>query len=377
MAELVCTGCGGEVDFEGIEPFTLCECSDCGAQITIPYDIDYLRLFKPLAKRAGLAIYEGVDQSHNVPANIYILETDHPDFEEIYRYMHEESVALDTLKHPNICPILNHGKIEGTYFVSTPRMDGYCLSSYAPDAQGLLDIDKVVDILQAAALGLAVAHHKEFVHHDISPESVHIDARGNVRVKNFFISRIVYWMEQKQAADQNAPISVSPFFISPEKAESRTEDKRGDVFSFGVLFYYMLTGQYPFSGRNEVETVFSRVRKKKSQTMEVFSAENTGITTPDKVEYIPPNPPMSIRPEISQELNDITLQMMNYLPVKRPKFTEVLTVLNLYKAKEDQKQVFEAQQQMVTTTTRAIPMMKNLGGNAPKVGKSSKKRFFK
>ena len=131
-------------------------------------------------------------------------------------------------------------------------------------------MDEVIDVLQDAALGLALAHHKEFAHHDLCLENIHIDARGGVRAKNFFISRFAYDCLQNK---EGIVSSVSPYFISPEKVESHVEDKRGDVFSFGVVFYYMLTGKYPFSGKNEVETVYSRVKKRKTPQTQVFSTE--------------------------------------------------------------------------------------------------------
>ena len=241
-------------------------------------------------------------------------------------------------------------------------MDGYPLSDYSPKTQGLLDFEKVIDVLHAVVLGLAVAHHKEFIHHDLCPENIHVDARGNVRTKNFFISRFTYeYLQDKE----DIASSVSPYFISPEKVESCVEDKRGDVFSFGVLFYYMLTGKYPFSGKNEVETVYSRVKKRKPPEPQVFSTEKPLVLAPATVDYLPPAPPLYFREDVPGEISDIVLDMLSYHPLQRPRFSEILNRINLYKAWEDREKVFHsAQKEMVretaTTKTRAIPNMKNL-----------------
>jgi serine/threonine protein kinase len=218
-----------------------------------------------------------------------------------------------------------------------------------------------------------VAHHKEFVHHNISPKNIHIDARGNVRVKHFFISRFTYRADQKisksDAIIKSDP-SVSPYFISPEKAESGIEDKRGDVFSFGATMYYMLTGKYPFSGKSAMETVYARIQKKKKNDTEVFSAESARMMTPDTIEYVPPTPPIKLRDDIPEEISSLVMDMLSYLPIKRPKFSEILSIFNLLRAqKEKETSVVFAQKEMVTTKTRAIPKMTPLSNK-----KKSKKK---
>jgi serine/threonine-protein kinase len=254
--------------------------------------------------------------------------------------------------------------------VVQPLIDGYSLSDYNPEEQGLLDVDSVLDVIQAAALGMAIAHNKDFVHHNLSPENIRIDARGNVRVTDFYLSRMIYSVDQKlnkKADTIKCDPAVSPYFISPEKAESGVEDKRGDVFSFGVTMYYMLTGQYPFAGTNAVETVYSRVKKKHKKEEEVFNEAATRFITPETVDYVPPKHPSVIRPEIPAETDALIMDMLSYLPVKRPKFTEILAIFNLLRAEKNKKEtVVAAQQKMVTTTTRAIPKMGNL---------SKKKKF--
>jgi serine/threonine protein kinase len=377
MAGLVCKGCGGAVDATGIDPFTVCECSECGAELVIPLQMDYISLERPVGEKAFFEIYDGFDGAHNLNAIIYLLTANLENVQECAKFAKEQAVELSTLKHPNICPLINFGEVEGRFFVTTPKLDGYPMSTYQPQTQGLLDIGSVVDVMQAAALGLGVAHHKEFVHHNVCAETVHIDARGNVRTKDWFISRWAYELESKNEMKS----SVSPFFISPEKAESGVEDKRGDVFSLGVLFYFLLTGSYPFVGASEVETVYSRVKKKKKDQAEIFSSEKPLMATPETVEYVPPQAPIEVRPDIPEPISAMVMDMLSYLPVHRPKISEVLNSINLHKAKEYQeKAVFSAQKKMVETKTRAIPMMKNLydtkiGGDKDKE-KDKKKRIF-
>lgn len=377
MSQVICKGCGGVMDTTGIEPFTICECSDCGTELTIPFQLDHLLLEESIERQSFIDLYSGFDQASNASVMIMILDREAPSFDNLLKIAKEEAVDLSTLKHQNICPIMDLSEIQGNFCVTTPIMDGYSLDSYNPAEQGMLDVDSVLEVIQAAALGMAIAHHKEFVHHNICTKNIHIDGRGNVRVKNFYTSRFTYRADQlfsKEDAAIKSDPSVSPYFISPEKAESGIEDKRGDIFSFGVIMYYMLTGKYPFSGSNEVETVYARVKKKQKDEKEIFSAESSRLLTPDAVEYVPPTPPQQLRNDIPENISQLIMDMLSYLPVKRPKFSEILSILNLRKAaKEKEESVVSAQKVMVTTTTRAIPKMTPLSGQA----KEKKKKKWK
>ena len=377
MSQTVCKGCGGVMDTTGIEPFTICECSDCGTELIIPFQLNHLLLEQNIERQSYIDIFSGFDQSSNAAVMIMLLDSEAPAYENLKKIAKEEATELSTLKHQNICPILDYSEILGNFCVTAPIMDGYALDSYNPGEQGLLDIDSVLEVIQAAALGMAIAHHKEFVHHNICTKNIHIDGRGNVRVKGFYTSRFTYRADQllsKEDAVIKCDPSVSPYFISPEKAESGIEDKRGDIFSFGVIMYYMLTGKYPFAGTNEVETVYARVKKKKKDETEIFSAASSRLLTPDTVEYVPPVHPNQLRPDIPENISNLVMDMLSYLPVKRPKFSEILSILNLRRAEKDREEsVVSAQKVMVTTTTRAIPKMTPLSGKT----KEKKKKVWR
>lgn len=353
------------MDTTGIAPFTLCECSECGVDIIIPFQLDYLLLEKFIEKKSFIDIYEGFDKSSNMNSMINVLDNEAEDYAKLLDIAKEEANDLSTLKHPNTLPILLFDEIRGNFCVTTPILDGYTLSDYSPEEQGFLNLEQILDVMQAAALGLAVAHKKEFPHHNVCPENICIDGRGNIRVKNFYLSRFIYRADQISNKVNDAikcDSSVSPYFISPEKAESGIEDKRGDVFSFGVTMYYMLTGKYPFAGKTEMETVYSRVNHKKKKETEIFSEQASRLVTPETVEYAPPQNPQILRPEIPDEISSLVMDMLSYLPVKRPTFAEILAIFNLWKAKKyKETTVVSAQKVMVTTKTRAIPKMGNLG----------------
>jgi len=216
-------------------------------------------------------------------------------------------------------------------------------------------------------MGLATAHHRDMPHHDICPDNIHIDARGNVRIKNFFLSRFIYRLEEKQDA-LNCRSSVSPYFISPEKAEKAAEDKRGDVFSYGALFYFFLTGEYPFNGKNELEIIYSRIKKIKApkEAEDVFSEDAVTKLMNHDVGYAPPHPLCKLRPEISESLSAMVMKALSYLPASRPSVTHILDFINSYQAEQDKEKNFASVQRKIilAKTVASIPLPKKGGISA-------------
>ncbi len=357
MKEIICHGCNSEMDIEGIEAFTLCECSLCGARISVPMMIGYLQLEKDLGKISHLHLYEGFDKAQNMNSLIYILETDIEDYREVLELAREDALLLSTLKNPAICPVLNYGIEEDRFFVTEPVMDGYDLGCYIPEKQGLLDIDNVINLIEKVAVALKTAHHKEVCHHNISPECIQIDARSNIRLKNFFLSRFLYMMKQKYSDEA---LSCSKYFVSPEKVQMGVEEKRGDIYSLGAVFYYLLTGRYPFEGKTDIETIYSRIRKPERKDEEKFNEAEHRLLTPDTVSFQPPPAPHELREDIPVDISALIMKMIAFYPARRPRAGEVVVSIDLVKAQQDRIRVRMAQREMVTTITKAIPVMKHI-----------------
>jgi len=379
MAESVCKGCGGIIDFGDIASFTVCECSECGTEVVVPLPIGSLRLERQLGSLSVFEIYEGFDLETNLDSVIYLQAQGKSLAPELLAFSKGDASTLGTLKHVNISPVTNSGEAEGRFFVTEPLMDGSSLSEYLPDeGEPNLDLDKVVDVVQSSMVGLAVAHHKELPHHGIRPENIHIDARGNVRIKNFFISRFIDKLEGSCKAEDSL---VPADYISPERVERGVEDKRGDVFACGVMLFHLLTGRFPFSGRNKVEQIYSRIYKKAKASEEIFNSTAHRLITPETVDYVPPPIPQELNQEIGPRLGNLIYRMLDPQAFKRPTLPEALDVISLFKAQRAQERdVQAAQVQMVRmdymTRTRALPKMTNLANKLKEQRAEKKKKFF-
>ncbi len=346
LLKTICGTCDAALDVSALQPLIPFKCPGCGNQLHAPAALGHLRFDKPLGKIGCFSSYEGFDAKNNIYATFLLgdfKDCGKCDTSLLSEKVDSEIAILNSLSHPNICPVSGKWNIDGVLVVESPRMDGFDFSEYMPSEHGFLNAEMIFDILQKVAVGVATAHHNEVIHHDISPANIHMDARGNVRIKNFFVSRFLY----KNCSLNDWCNDITPYqYMSPEKIETREEGGPGDIFSFGVLSYFLLTGQHPFRGVNREEEIFARVPRKNEIERSYC-----------------PIPPNDIRDQIPKKISDIIIKMLSYNPVKRPQLADFISSVNLHKAEVEKDNIYDAQWNMVLTDTdtKLIPRMSRLG----------------
>ncbi|MCG3136136.1 MAG: Serine/threonine-protein kinase PknD [Planctomycetes bacterium] len=165
-----------------------------------------------------------------------------PGFTERFR---REAQALAMLAHPHIVAIHEFGEREGLCFLVMEHVEGTDVR--AAIRSGRLGPADVLRIVPQICDALSFAHARGVVHRDIKPENVLIDSAGNVKVADFGLAKIVA-PGDAHAADLTATGQVmgTAHYMAPEQWERPASvDHRADIYSLGVVFYEMLTGELP------------------------------------------------------------------------------------------------------------------------------------
>lgn len=156
-----------------------------------------------------------------------------------------EAEAAGRLRHPNIVTVYDVGEEHDLAFIAMDYVAGQPLSDFI-SAKNLLPVQQVYRIVADVAEALAYAHSKQIVHRDIKPGNIlyHPDSK-KVTVTDFGIARIV-----SDARTQTGEIVGSPLYMSPEQVKGQKVGVGSDIFSLGVTFFQLLTGELPFKGDN-------------------------------------------------------------------------------------------------------------------------------
>jgi tetratricopeptide (TPR) repeat protein len=163
-----------------------------------------------------------------------------------------EARAVAALDHPNLCTVLEVGETTaGQTFLAMTCYDGEDLRERL--RRGPLPPAQALEIADQIAAGLEHAHARGIVHRDLKPANVMITGEGRVKVLDFGLARL---MDETRLTGTGASFGT-PAYMSPEQIHSAAVDARSDVWSLGVLFHEMLTGEAPFAGEGTQGVFYS------------------------------------------------------------------------------------------------------------------------
>lgn len=164
-----------------------------------------------------------------------------------------EARAIAALNHPHIVTIYSTEEADGIRFLTMELVDGCTLSDLVISTG--MEVPRFLDIAIPLADALAAAHQKQITHRDLKPGNVMVSSDGRVKVLDFGLARVggadvaeQTLIETLAPITQQGTIVGTMPYMSPEQIEGRTIDARSDLFSLGIIFYELLSGQRPFKG---------------------------------------------------------------------------------------------------------------------------------
>ncbi|HOX87271.1 MAG TPA: protein kinase [bacterium] len=164
----------------------------------------------------------------------------------------QEAQAASALDHPNICTIHEIDTTEeGQMFIAMSCYEGETLRQVI--ANGLLAIEKAIDIAIQIAEGLHEAHQKRIVHRDIKPANILLTTRGEAKILDFGLAKL---SGQTQLTREGTTLGTTAY-MSPEQARGDELDQRTDIWSLGAVLYEMVTGCVAFKGEYDQVVLYS------------------------------------------------------------------------------------------------------------------------
>src|SRR5438270_5413554 len=201
-----------------------------------------------------------------------------------------ETDAAASLEHPNIMPVHEYGEQNGLAYLVVPYISGGTLRDVL-DRDGQLPLAKVLNYLEQMAEALDFAHERGVIHRDIKPANILMTTEGRLLLTDFGLVKIITDGPNPQVrlTGAGAPVGT-PDYMSPEQVVGNMVDGRSDLYSLGVILYQMITGATPFQGETPMQIAAQQWQS-------------------------PPPSPRLLRPDLSDEAEQVLLRAM----AKRPK----------------------------------------------------------
>jgi len=171
------------------------------------------------------------------------------------RRFRKEALALAKLSHPHIAAVYDVGEQDGVDYIVMECVVGEPLSAKLKD--GPLTVKDATSIVLQIAGALEEAHERGVVHRDLKPANVMVTLKGQVKVLDFGIAKLLELSESDatKTIPETRGLLGTPLYMSPEQVHQKTVDARTDLWSLGVLYYESLVGSVPFRGDSNIATL--------------------------------------------------------------------------------------------------------------------------
>lgn len=283
-----------------------------GPQISIDEALLYQRrvgsyeLTQKLAKGGMGEVWLARHRMLVQPAAVKLIRTeslkDHDEIQDALKRFELEAQTTATLRSPNTVRLFDYGTTEdGSLYYVMELLDGIDLYTLTKNHGPQLP-ERVAHFMIQACGSLAEAHSAGLIHRDIKPANLFACKLG----VELDVLKVLDFGLVKQVHKQNEDITKSnitvgtPMFMSPEAATGRAQDGRSDIYSLGLVMYWLLTAQRPYNGETDMDVLISQV-----------------TSPPPNIRQLCPNP-------LSDDFVQIIEDCLRKAPDKRPENTLVL-----------------------------------------------------
>ncbi|KAA3613733.1 MAG: serine/threonine protein kinase [Calditrichaeota bacterium] len=214
-----------------------------------------------LGKGGMGVVYKAYDPMIDRDVAIKVISEEALDLTDTLERFYREARSAGKLSHENIGIIHDVGEVEGRPYIVMEFLDGQDLREIIDEKKPMTLMEKLT-IAKSICQGLRYAHESGIVHRDIKPENIRILHDGKVKIIDFGIAK-----PTSSNLTQEGTRVGTPSYMSPEQIKGEPIDKRSDIFSFGVLFYELLTGEKPFDG--EYVTIMYKITHEEAPEIKI------------------------------------------------------------------------------------------------------------
>ena len=243
-------------------------------------------IFEEIGRGNFGVVYRAFDYKLDQEVAIKKLPIHHQVSSSTVQRFYREAQIASSLEHDNIIRVHDYYEESGEFFIIMEMVDGQTMEQNVREHP--LSINEALRIISDICKALNYAHNNMVIHRDLKPSNIMISTEGVVKVADFGIAKLT----NSTDITLDGSSAGTPITMSPEQVTGQPVTAKSDIFSTGVLLYYLVTGKMPFAGEHLGEIVH-------------------------KITYLEPVAPHKINPEISPELEFVILKALQKKPEDR------------------------------------------------------------
>ena len=220
--------------------------SEAARSNALHFSIEGYRIVRKIGEGGMASIYLAVGESAEKLVLKVMRIVDDQQGDHLQRFI-QEFALLAQAKHPNIARIYRQGFCAGHAYIAMEYFDQGDLRSRMA---GGIDAGKALVYLRQTAAALQAIHAAGIVHRDLKPDNLMLRKDGSLALGDFGIAKHVSMALTDTA---HGEVVGTPYYLSPEQAMGRPVDQRCDLYSLGLIFYEMLTGEKPYRASSAEE----------------------------------------------------------------------------------------------------------------------------
>jgi eukaryotic-like serine/threonine-protein kinase len=203
------------------------------------------------------AVYQAKDLELNRMVALKVIRPELAKNPAIIDRFKQELLLSQRVTHRNVIRIYDLGEGDGVKFITMEFIEGQDLRSLIFERKKFPP-DEAVGIMEQVCLALESAHRVDVIHRDLKPQNIMLDGSGRVLVMDFGLARTL----EGDGMTQTGALVGTMEYMSPEQALAQDLDQRSDLFSAGLIFYELLTGQMPFRADSALASLIKRTQER-------------------------------------------------------------------------------------------------------------------
>jgi eukaryotic-like serine/threonine-protein kinase len=159
-----------------------------------------------------------------------------------------EAQIIARVEHSNIVPIYDVVDDNESILIVMRFLTGQNLDQLKQQNTTSQNVNHIINIMRQVMLGMDYAHGKGVVHADLKPDNIFVSSSNEIFILDFGLAAVL----ELETPDKHKMYGT-PLYMSPEQCKSIYHDSHSDIYSLGLIFYTLITGQHPFTSATSMQ----------------------------------------------------------------------------------------------------------------------------